>query len=409
MDRFLYLSYSENIQMDIVIIGAGIAGLTAAYRISQYNPHASCMIIEKEADIGGRIQYDSFFGEEMKMGGGILRREDIETQRLLDELGIPYHFSRHDIQYVNKPVDIIDFILKTRRLYTKNPPPFGTTFKEYAINVWGVDIYNHFLESNMYIDFENSSAYEILFNNDFNYNTDGFIEGSVEWNKLIEALYTRIPYPIYVNCACTQLHKVKDGYIIDTSHGVSIATRKVIIAVPAKAIDALLPGMGYNYLLESPAIKVYAKATKRSAAILEKYVPIHTIVSGPLHNIIPIHPKKGIYLIGYSDEDEAKQISSISDDTPEHRQQFARLVEHALHLKQGSIVFEKIHSRYWKNAMHVNHASIRSLSTFLYRLQRPFPLIRVVGEAVNDSHGWIGSAIDSVNKVITKEWVNNID
>jgi phytoene dehydrogenase-like protein len=391
--------------MDIVIIGAGIAGLTAAYRISQYNPHLSCMILEKEAHIGGRIQYESFFGEEMKMGGGILRREDLETQHLLDELGIPYHFSRHDIQYIHKPLDIKDLIVKTKQFYKKNHPPLGITFKEYAIKLWGLPLYKHFLESNMYIDFENSSAYEVLFTNDFNYNTDGFMEGSVEWNKLIEELHKRIPYPIYTNCACTQLHKRTNGYMIDTSRGVSIFARKLIIAVTAKALDSLLPGMGYHYLLESPAIKVYAKADKRSAYILEKYVRVHTIVPGPLHNIMPIHPKKGIYLIAYSDEDKAKMISSISNDTPEHRDQFARLVEQSLHLQKGSIVFEKIHSRYWSNAMHVNHASIHSLSTFLYRLQRPSPFIRVIGEAVNESHGWIGSAIDSVN-VITKEWID---
>ena len=55
--------------------------------------------------------------------------------------------------------------------------------------------------------------------------------------------------------------------------------------------------------------------------------------------------------------------------------------------------------------MHTNHASIPSLSQFLYRLQRPFPLIRVIGEAVDETHGWVGSAINSVH-VITKEWVN---
>ncbi len=392
--------------MDIVIIGAGIAGLTAAYRISQYNPHATCIIIEKDAEIGGRIQYDSFYDEDMKMGGGILRKEDKETQRLLDELSIPYSFSRHRIRYMNKPVDIIDLILKTRVVYNKNPPPQGTTFKEYATKLWGPELYHRFLESNMYIDFENSSASEILFNNDFNYNTDGFIEGTVEWNKLIDALFKRIPYPIYTNCACTKLHKTKKGYIIDTSQGVSIVTRKIILAVTSNALDTLLPGMGYNYLLPSPAIKVYAKAAPRSAGILEKYVPIHTIVSGPLHNIIPIHPKKGIYLIGYSDEDEAKTISPISDDTPENCKQFARLVEQALYLKPGTIEFEHIRARYWDYAMHTNHASIPSLSRFLFQLQRPFPLIRVIGEAVDKTHGWVGSAIDSVNNVITKEWVN---
>jgi len=163
--------------------------------------------------------------------------------------------------------------------------------------------------------------------------------------------------------------------------------------------------MGYNYLLPSPAIKVYAKSTKKTAPILEKYVPIHTVVAGPLHNIIPIHPKKGIYLIGYSDEEEAKQISTISNNTPEHRELFARLVEESLHLKQGSIEFEEIHAKYWPQAMHINHASIPSLSQFLGKLQRPSPLIRVIGEAVDETHGWIGSAIDSMNKVITKEWV----
>jgi len=391
--------------MDIVIIGAGIAGLTAAYRLSQYNPHASCIIIEKETDIGGRIQYDSFYGEDMKMGGGILRQEDKETQRLLDELSIPYSFSRHRIRYMNKPVDIIDLILKTRRVYHKNPPPQGTTFKTYATKLWGTELYNRFLESNMYLDFETSSASEVLFNNDFNYNTDGFIEGTVEWDKLVDALVKRIPYPIYTNCACTALHHTKKGYVIDTSQGVSIVTRKVILAVTANALDTLLPDMGYNYLLPSPAIKVYAKATPRSAAILEKYVPVHTIVSGPLHNIIPIHPKKGIYLIGYSDEDKAKSISTMSTDTPEHCHQFARMVEQALHLKHDSIAFEHIHARYWDYAMHTNHASIPSLSRFLYHLQRPFPLVRVIGEAVDRTHGWVGSAIDSVN-VITKEWVN---
>lgn len=406
MERFfLYLSYSEKFQMDIVIVGAGIAGLTAAYRISQYNPRASVIIIEKEAEIGGRIQYDSFYGEEMKMGGGILRKEDKETQRLLDELGISYHFSRHDIQYIHKPVDILDLISKTRRMYNKNPPPIDTTFKAYATKMWGSDLYNRFLETSMYVDFENSSASEILFSNDFSYNIDGFLEGHVEWNKLIEALVHRIPYPIYTNCACTQLHQTKDGYSIDTSQGRSITTRKVILALPSIALDKLLPGMGYNYLVQSPAIKVYAKTTKQTTPILEKYVPIHTVVSGPLHNIIPIHPKKGIYLIGYSDEDEAKQISSISTDTPEHCQEFARLVEHALQLKPGSIEFEHIHARYWPHAMHINHASITSLSQFLWKLQRPSPLIRVVGEAVDETHGWIGSAIDSVNKVITKDWV----
>src|ERR1700752_2251004 len=39
--------------VDVVIVGAGISGLGAAYRIMQRNPHLTYTILERRAQIGG--------------------------------------------------------------------------------------------------------------------------------------------------------------------------------------------------------------------------------------------------------------------------------------------------------------------------------------------------------------------
>ena len=45
-------SYSENTDWDIVIVGGGIAGLSAAYTVKDYR----VLLLEKEDRLGGRIK-----------------------------------------------------------------------------------------------------------------------------------------------------------------------------------------------------------------------------------------------------------------------------------------------------------------------------------------------------------------
>lgn len=397
--------------VDIVIVGAGIAGLTSAYEISKINSRLSCIILEKEAELGGRIHYDHDFGlgeeNDLKMGGGFLRETDIETIHLLDELHVPYYTKVHRIQFMEESIDILQLLEETRKIYKMNPPHPGTSFRTYAISIWGYDLYQLFLQSNMYDDFQNSSAHEILFDSDFTYNTDGYIEGIVQWDHVIQALQYHIPYPIYTNCTVTSVKKLDSIYKIHTSHG-NFYSRKIILTIPALGLQHLLPNRGYQYLIPSPSIKIYAKVTPKTASLLKTHVKIHTIVTSPLHNIMPIHPEKRIYLIAYADEEKATFLNNYVDDTIKNRNYLARMMETSLHVPKGSISFEHIHGKYWSSAMHINHTSISSfssISSFLHKLQHPEPMIRVVGEVVGD-HGWIGGAVDTVMKNIVPTWVN---
>lgn len=48
-------SQRESMEFDIVIVGAGPAGLSAAIRLKQINPELSVIIVEKGSEVGAHI------------------------------------------------------------------------------------------------------------------------------------------------------------------------------------------------------------------------------------------------------------------------------------------------------------------------------------------------------------------
>lgn len=76
---------SEN----IVIVGAGLAGLTLGYYLSQHNvPYT---IIESNNRIGGRIYTDESYGEApVELGATWFGKQHTELQKLLKELHLPW-------------------------------------------------------------------------------------------------------------------------------------------------------------------------------------------------------------------------------------------------------------------------------------------------------------------------------
>ena len=58
---------------DIIIIGAGISGLYAAYNIQKMDPSKTFIILEsnKKQYIGGRIGNANFYGTEVVVGAGV--------------------------------------------------------------------------------------------------------------------------------------------------------------------------------------------------------------------------------------------------------------------------------------------------------------------------------------------------
>ena len=88
----------------IIIIGAGISGLYAAYKIKMLYPKSNITILEQKW-IGGRMGSQFFEGSQVVTGAGVGRkRKDKLLIKLLKELEIPYQefLSKH---YYSKTLD----------------------------------------------------------------------------------------------------------------------------------------------------------------------------------------------------------------------------------------------------------------------------------------------------------------
>lgn len=112
-------------EYDIIIIGAGIAGLYSAYKIKQLSPSKTVLVLERDKKdwIGGRIGNDLFYGQQIVTGAGIGRKnKDKYLIELLKELHIPVKDCLIEMNYAKSvpnainPVNIPNIIhfLKTK-------------------------------------------------------------------------------------------------------------------------------------------------------------------------------------------------------------------------------------------------------------------------------------------------------
>ena len=76
----------EHIETDVVVIGAGVAGLSAAYRLLQRG--RSVMVLEARDRVGGRVKSDLSHGFLIEVGGQWVAPDQERLLKLIDELGL---------------------------------------------------------------------------------------------------------------------------------------------------------------------------------------------------------------------------------------------------------------------------------------------------------------------------------
>ena len=150
---------------DIIIIGSGIAGLYAAYKIKQNEPNKSILILEKHKKqwIGGRTSNDTFYGTEIVTGAGVGRKsKDKLLLKLLNDVGFkkPDEFTINpDKTNLSNPVDIKKTMTNLKGKFTQQ----SQTFKQYAKEILGSKEYENFVTAVGYTDYENEDAFETLY------------------------------------------------------------------------------------------------------------------------------------------------------------------------------------------------------------------------------------------------------
>ena len=386
---------------DIIIIGGGLAGLYASKRTGGF-------VLEKDTTIGGRVHHDMWHGEQVAMGAGVFRTSDRILPSLLNDFQIPYTFKNNPIFSMMERCNVMETLQWLRMQWKANQHRiyYGTTFKEVALYFLGEKRYSIFLQSTIYNDYENESAEAVLDDpSQFSY-LDAGNYGFTDLHKLIQGLATIIPHQTETKVVkIIQKKKYCQVYAIYKGEPVMYKCKRVIMATTISAAKKLFSHPLLEKIHSSSSIRIYGAFRKQDIALLQQTIKGHTLLPFPIHQIIPIHPDRGIYMIAYCDEQFADGLQKVSD-TEEYRSWLSRFLESAFGIPAFTIELESIHSGYWDEAAHYIDASVHNSKRekMIDALQHLYPRIRFVGEMVSDDNGWMEAALTSVEEI---DWVAN--
>ena len=408
---------------DIVIIGSGMAGLYAAYNIQKMSPTTSFVILEKYKKnwIGGRTSNDVFYGTQVVTGAGVGRKnKDKLLIHLLNELDVPYDvfsFKPYYSSQIDNVLDIKKVIQYLKNEYNKNKRERHVTFREFAKPILGSKLYDDFLVSAGYTDYENEDAFDVIQNYGMDDNACCWKGLYIPWKQLVTTLYNELGVgKIKTSMNVVSINKIRENpcrFSIETKEGITFESNKVIIATTIDSIRHMLPGASvknsiYNEIQGQNFLRMYGKFSKKSNEIMKQYVKGYTIVPGPLQKIIPMDANKGVYMIAYSDNLNATFLKKYLEDTPKNRNIYCYLLEKALGIPARSLELAAIKDFYWPIGTHYYtplSSKYANREDFIHQAQHPEKGILVVGEVVSDNQGWTNGALSSVKAVLNKKWV----
>ena len=422
--------------VDVIIIGSGIAGLYAAYQIKRLAPkNTTFLILEKNPKkwMGGRAGNETFYGADVVVGAGVGRKnKDHALIKLLKDTKTPYSEFESTRNYAQspaamfQPVDIPHIMRNLRREYKSNPAQHqDKTFKQFFIDVLGNDLYKEFVITTGYTDFEDADIYETLYHYGMDDNVSGWTALHVPWADLTERLYQEIGqshFRFSTEVAKIEQHSTPLRFEITTTNtnNKTYHANKVIVATTIQGVRKIVPGASsptslYRQIHGQPFLIVYAKFDRTSTELMKKYVQTFTVVKGPLQKLIPMDPSKGVYMVAYTDNQHATQLKAKGalENTPEAREMYSKWIKHALGIpdKEPPLNITAIRDYYWNDGTHYYAPlgdEFKNRPDFIRKAQNPMKWMVVVGEMVSRHQGWVEGALESVDSVITRDWITTL-
>lgn len=406
---------------DVIIIGSGISGLYAAYNIKKHDPNLSILVLEKHKKqwIGGRASNESFFGTEVATGAGIGRKHDKLLKKLVLELGFKVKEFKSVPQYssLGDPIDVLhvmDFLRFQHKKY-RGPP---TTFENFAKPLLGPENYKRFLFSSGYTDYEKEDVHDTLYNYGMEDNACCLTGFGVHWQKTVLALAHKIgenniKFSQNVVAISGDEGKGEDEiFAVETEGGRKFKCKRVIVATTITSLRALFPDHPiYREIEGQPFLRIYGKFAKQSIPIMKEYVKGYIAVPGPIQKMITMNAETGVYMIVYNDNANAVALKSRTENTEENREYYCRLIEKSVGMPTGRLNLVAIRSYYWGVGTHYFaplSKKYEDREDFIDAAQHPENGILVVGEVVSKHQGWVEGALESVESVLTKKWMNDI-
>lgn len=173
-------------EVDVAVVGGGIAGLLAAYRLLQRHPSWRVTVLESARHVGGRTRTSVFAGTAVSAGAGVGRSgKDVRLAGLLEELGLP-------IQSRGATAEADAGQVRRLALLRAAKPRDNATFCSFARGVLGDAELRTFVTAMGHTDMLEASARETMLHYGLEDNVHSWTPFSVPWNALSETLRKRV-------------------------------------------------------------------------------------------------------------------------------------------------------------------------------------------------------------------------
>jgi monoamine oxidase len=409
----------------IIVIGGGISGLYFTYLYSQKYPSHKILLLEKDSQLGGRIQTEKITFHKnhylYEKGGARFNQNHTHLIHLIQELGlgkkivpIPANIHYQSISGKTKMKEPYSYIQKVYEYWKKHPnEKLGEeTYLEYAKKVLTPDEITYLEKSFGYsAELSKTNAeYAIqLFEEDFHpknqfYALKNGLSQIIE--KLVQILHKRKNVQLLLDTPVSHVSYHSPLYTIQTpSH--SYHSNSIVFAIPKPFLQkfSILRGIknDLNKVECIPLLRYYSIYPKEENGKVWFDGIGKTTTDHWMRYIIPIDTKTGLVMISYTDSKYADAMKrKIEKGTDE------KGIEKGIEKIFGKRVKKPIYSDkvYWECGVGLwkkGDYEYKDVSNRMIEpMEKKYPKMYIVGENYSMNQGWMEGALESVGRLMEK-------
>jgi hypothetical protein len=404
----------------ILIVGAGIAGLRTAIKLKEKKPELAVTILEKYANAGGRME-TIHVNETLhyESGAGRFHSSHKELVKLLKKYNLT-QIKLPETSYWKTPktplepnnffaiwIELCD-LFKTLPEETLQT----TTLRFLAIEFLGVELAKKILDTYPYraeIEIMSAQSALDLFDSfrigHFSVVKEGFTELITHIRKDAEKLGIKFKFNQDINrvdyIKTTNSYKVSG---LSNNKLITYEASRVILAVPKNALENIYPFSPETPLLKKvrmePLMRIYS-IYKNSSWFPDKNV----ITDGPLRYIIPVNKASGLIMSSYLDSRDIEPWADLHKK--KNQEKLAEKIHNETQTLFHDVLIEK--ATYTKAHHWADGCSYWLPGDYDYKkaskeafnpMPHSFPHLHLVGESFSKKQQWIEGSLEHADDLV---------
>lgn len=403
--------------MDVVIVGAGLAGLHCALRISERYPRQRIVVLESYSMAGGRVSTFTRGKVHWEAGAGRIP----ESHRIISSYCDRYALTRFPISsdagYVDKDgirQNIWNSIVTSiQRALSRLPSSVLGHYTMYDVlrKLYDKETVDDFISYFPYRSEITTMRADLAFSKEFSaaesfygikeglsalihHMTDDLRKRGVNilYKHRVTGLGTQHLFPMHLHCM--------------TPHGMKTFTAgKIIFAVQSNALRTIRPFSTYpilKHLKMTPLLRTYAIFPHTNKVWFDDLSRL--VTRGSLRHIIPINAKEGVIMTSYTDEDDTRVWNA-------YRKKGDTCLTKAL-LKELRALFPSktipnplyATSHYWEEGCTYwipgSYSPVKESTAIMQPFPNRFPDVHVCGESYSMKQAWMEGALEHADAML---------